>query len=122
MVADVASGLAPKKEPRGSHPLLLMSGQPSPRLVLLSRSTSRGPREQRGTKPPRVVKQHGAHNGSCGSLTCQIGKEGFIQSETVSVDYSELDRFSCHEPDEEVINWATSLLPPTPGNTRKCKQ
>lgn len=123
-VADTVSGLTRKRKPGASHPLLIKSSEhEGPRLVLLPRSTSRGLKEQRGEKPPRALKEHAAHNDSCGSSSCKIDKKGFIQSEEVSsVDRSDLDCFSCHEPNEEVINWATSLPSSTPGNTRRDKQ
>lgn len=110
LLTETVSGLAPHKGARAWHPFLVTSTWPGPRVSLLPRSTSWA-----------EGRSHKAHKGTCGSLTCRIDEDGRIDgSKPVSVDRSKLDSFSCHEPDDELIDWAMSSVPRhTPGITRR---
>jgi len=57
----------------------------------------------------------------CGSPTCRIDEDGCVDgSKQASVDSSKLDRFCCHEPDDELVEWAMRSVPRhPPGVTRR---
>lgn len=110
LLTEEVSGLASYKEPRAWHPFLVRSTWPGPRVLLLPRST---------TWPEG--RAHKAHDGTCGPSACRIDEDGCIDgSSPVSVDTTKLDRFSCHEPDDELIDWAMRSTPrPAPDTTRR---
>lgn len=110
LLTDEASGLAAYQSSRAWHPFLVRSTWPGPRVSLLPRSTTWT--QGRAHKP---------HEGRCGMSTCRIDEDGSINgSNQVSVDIAKLDHFSCHEPDDELIDWAMRLVPPpASGTTRR---
>lgn len=94
VVPNRVSGLH-SPEADGVHPMLVRSAWPGPRLSLLPRSTS-------------VAEgyAHGAHGENCGSSSCRLNRDGWISEEVESVDEVHVTEFSCHEPDDDVIEWA----------------
>lgn len=95
VIANAVTGLrAP--EPDGVHRLIVKSAWPGPRATLLPRSASWG-------------QSHKAHQGSCGSDTCRIDRDGEIGRDVRSVHMSELSDYSCMEPDEMVVEWVMSV-------------
>ena len=58
----------------------------------------------RSTKSGYGGIQHEAHNGTCGSATCQINELGWISDlEKIGASHFKLERRSCYEPCEEII-------------------
>lgn len=85
-------------EPDGTHPMLVLSAWPGPRVSLLPRSAS-----------APEGRAHPAHCGRCESLSCCLDRPGWITEEMESVDKARVTEFSCHEPDDDVIEWAMGV-------------
>lgn len=107
-LTEAASGLALHKGAGAWHPFLVKSTWPGPRATLLPRSTSW-----------TEGRHHSAHQGACGSATCALDEDGRIGSNLVTVDKGVGTDYSCHEPDEEVIEWAMSLKSPSSSSKRR---
>ncbi len=67
----------------------------------------------RSTKAGYGGREHGPHEGSCGSETCRIDQHGWIRHDErriVRPQELTLDRRSCHEPDDDVIEFAMRVV------------
>lgn len=109
VVTNRVTGMQAPEGPDGVHRLIVKSSWPGPRITLLPRSTT--------WSEGRV---HEEHAGACGSATCRIDRDGRISTDAKYVDVSELNDFSCKEPDETVREWAMSVEPtPKPKRGRR---
>ena len=95
-LANEISGLRTPEGPQGTHPFLVISTI-DVRIPILPRSTSR-----------LEGHPHRAHRGSCGSESCRINKDGYINTDPIHVDESHLTNYSCTEPDQDFMEWAMS--------------
>lgn len=102
VVTNRVTGMRAPEGPDGVHRFIVKSSWPGPRATLLPRSTtwSEG-------------RLHPKHAGSCGSTSCRLDCDGRISEDLRSIDMSALVDFSCAEPDDEVVDWAMSVEPPT---------
>lgn len=101
VVANVVTGLRAPEGADGIHRFIVKSAWPGPRVTLLPRSTTWA-----------EGRFHEKHGGACGSETCRLDSDARISTDVRHVDVSQLDDFSCTEPDEDVIEWAMSVEPP----------
>lgn len=88
--------LAPEQD--GTHPMLVGSAWPGPRISLLPRSAS-----------VAEGRPHPAHCGRCESASCCLDRPGWITPDVESVDETHVTEYSCHEPDDDVIDWAMGV-------------
>lgn len=88
--------------------MLVRSAWPGPRLSLLPRSTS-----------VADGYAHRAHRENCGFSSCRLDRDGWISENVESVDDVHLTEFSCHEPDDDVIEWAMDLGSGQPRHGRR---
>lgn len=107
-VNNVVAGIAHEHDANGSHPWLVTSAWPGPRITLRLRSTTR-----------REGRWHDPHGGSCGSVTCALDEQGWISDNKIThVDDRKLTDFSCVEPDDAAVEWAESVAAPPKSKRR----